>query len=325
MRAKGFTDEQVIAAAIELDREGKNINGTSLRKVIGTGRPNTLIDTYNQLKDQDRIKLLPKEVRASFTATNEIELPSSVAEKMSLLLAQVEELVQECNNEAHNAADKRLTAAQEDANNAKKQASITIEAAIKDQEQAYEEVEDLKDELDIQKQKFDELNEKFIKIEQELKFSQNQYQNENKLANKQAQKLSEQDKEIKDLESQLKSIELGNSKLQGTLEQVQVERDESRKELELNKATLATKLDELSESKSEATAAKAERDVVNKNIIELSEVIKVKETEYKSLSDKHTQGLIETESLNHQLQSVLKELNDMKAVLKDKPLENNDK
>ena len=199
MREKGFTDEQVIAAAVELDSEGKNINGTSLRKVIGTGGPNTLMATYVELKEQDLIKLTNKEVGQMLTVVLDHELPSSVSEKMALLLGQVEALVQECNNEAHDAADKRLTAAQDAASEAQKKASIEIAAAIKDQELAYEEVEDLKDELEQQKNAYTELNEKFIKIEQELKFSQSQYQSEHKLSNKQAQQLTEQDSQIREL------------------------------------------------------------------------------------------------------------------------------
>ncbi|MGX9522860.1 hypothetical protein ACWX0P_29465 [Vibrio mediterranei] len=49
-RERVFSDQQVIEAANTLLGEGKNINGTSLRNKIGTGRPSALMSVVKTLE-----------------------------------------------------------------------------------------------------------------------------------------------------------------------------------------------------------------------------------------------------------------------------------
>jgi hypothetical protein len=46
---------QVLEAANALLMEGKNINGTSLRNKIGTGRPSALMGVYKELESEGKI------------------------------------------------------------------------------------------------------------------------------------------------------------------------------------------------------------------------------------------------------------------------------
>jgi hypothetical protein len=49
-RERVFSDQQVIEAASALLVEGKNINGSSLRNKIGTGRLSALMSVFKTLR-----------------------------------------------------------------------------------------------------------------------------------------------------------------------------------------------------------------------------------------------------------------------------------
>ena len=55
-----FKSEDIIRAAHDLNRAGGNINGTSLRKFVGSGRPDALMKEYSKLLTEGKITILEK-------------------------------------------------------------------------------------------------------------------------------------------------------------------------------------------------------------------------------------------------------------------------
>ena len=84
-RERAFSDQQVIEAANALLVEGKNINGTSLRNKIGTGRPSVLMSVFKALEDSGEIlaPMLPDSTEQTITHQ---ELPPEIAERLLVML-----------------------------------------------------------------------------------------------------------------------------------------------------------------------------------------------------------------------------------------------
>ncbi len=80
-RERAFSDQQVIEAANALLVEGKNINGTSLRNKIGTGRPSALMFAFKELEGSGQI-LAPMLPDSTEQAITHQELPPEIAERL---------------------------------------------------------------------------------------------------------------------------------------------------------------------------------------------------------------------------------------------------
>ncbi|WP_446468757.1 hypothetical protein [Vibrio harveyi] len=80
-----------ISAKSSINVEGKNINGTSLRNKIGTGRPSALMSAFKELEGSGQIlaPMLPDSTEQAITQ----ELPPEIAERLSVMLGDVEQLV----------------------------------------------------------------------------------------------------------------------------------------------------------------------------------------------------------------------------------------
>ncbi|GBL01870.1 hypothetical protein VH1709_contig00082-0008 [Vibrio harveyi] len=102
-RERAFSDQQVIEAANALLVEGKNINGTSLRNKIGTGRPSA----FKELEGSGQI-LAPMLPDSTEQAISHQECPPEIAERLSVMLGDVELLVHQINDHAHYTVEQRL-------------------------------------------------------------------------------------------------------------------------------------------------------------------------------------------------------------------------
>lgn len=143
-RERAFTDQQVIEAANALLVEGKNINGTSLRNKIGTGRPSALMAVFEVLDDAGEIfaPSLPGSTEQTLTQQ---ELPQEVAEMMSVMLGDIERLVHQLNNHAHYTVEQRLNQAIAEANERVANAAKREAESIQEQDKAFEQLEDALD------------------------------------------------------------------------------------------------------------------------------------------------------------------------------------
>lgn len=109
-RKKAFTDEQIIEAASVLREQGKNINGTSLRLEVGSGRPSALLASFDELVSKGAIKeeVVALAVVDEKVAVESKPLPPEIEASLSVVLADLEQMVRTCNDNAHDINEKRV-------------------------------------------------------------------------------------------------------------------------------------------------------------------------------------------------------------------------
>ena len=146
-RKREVTEDQVLKAANDLAVEGKNINGTSLRRKLERGRPNVLMEMYNALKENGEI-LAPAEPDQAQQPMVQQELPPEVSEKLSVMLADIELLVRQINDHAHNIVEQRLNNAIAEANERAASAAKREAESIEEQDKAFEDLEDALESID---------------------------------------------------------------------------------------------------------------------------------------------------------------------------------
>ncbi|MDK9754902.1 DNA-binding protein [Vibrio sp. D173a] len=218
-RERVFSDQQVIEAANALLVEGKNINGTSLRNKIGTGRPSALMSAFKALEDSGEIlaPMLPDSTEKTITHQ---ELPPEIAERLSVMLGDVEQLVHQINDHAHYTVEQRLNQAIAEANERAANAAKREAESIQEQDRAFELLEDvLEANTDLQ-----ELLKKEHKENSQLNAALNVAKNETKAAldtiSERDERLADMQKQITTMQKQLNTAESDKAKAQGQVEQL---------------------------------------------------------------------------------------------------------
>lgn len=196
-RERAFTDQQIIDAANELTLSGKNINGTSLRNKVGAGRPSTLFEVYQELNKKGSIVVHTETTEPQPEITQQI-LPPEIDSMLSVTLADIENMIQHINNNAHYVIEQRLNSAINEANEraadaAKRQAEVEVEM-----ESAFNHVEDMREELETSKENATNA----VKLNQELNQALEVSKSETKATINAKQ---ERDQRIQELEELLKN------------------------------------------------------------------------------------------------------------------------
>ncbi|MFT5716331.1 MAG: hypothetical protein ACI9T7_000506 [Oleiphilaceae bacterium] len=167
-RPASFKASDVIKAANELNKLSKNINGTSLRKLVGAGRPDALMKQYNELLNEGKITTVEETTEVA-EVVEVRELPVEVQQSLDEAVTSLKNVVMHCNDIAHNTVESRLSAAIEKAKDTEINAAEEVEKAQQDLGNAYDEIEQLKDEYQTE---IDLLNEKLsqsIQVNSDLK------------------------------------------------------------------------------------------------------------------------------------------------------------
>ena len=146
-RERAFTDEQIAAAAAELQKDGKAVNGTSLRNKIGVGRPSLLLSVYEELCKKGTV-IVPKQVEKQAETERHYDLDPAVAEMRDVLLGDLDVMIQNINNAANACAENKLRAAVVEATELKVFAEQQVADATERETAAYNESEDLRDLID---------------------------------------------------------------------------------------------------------------------------------------------------------------------------------
>ncbi|HHK8568962.1 TPA: hypothetical protein ACQYCS_004630 [Vibrio parahaemolyticus] len=162
-RPTSFKASDIINAANELSRTGKNINGTSLRKLVGAGRPDALMTMYNELLAEGKISTV-EETKDVAEVVEIRELPQEVEQSLDDAVTALKNVVMQCNDIAHNTVEGRLNAAIEKAKAEEILAAEEVEKAQIDLGAAYDEIEQLRDEHQAE---IESLNDKLAKRDQE--------------------------------------------------------------------------------------------------------------------------------------------------------------
>nr|WP_075519014.1 hypothetical protein [Moritella viscosa]SHO17377.1 Putative uncharacterized protein [Moritella viscosa] len=155
-RPTSFKSSDIIKAANELNKLSKNINGTSLRKLLGAGRPDALMKQYNELLVEGKITTVEETTEVA-EVVEVRELPIEVQQSLDDAVTSLKNVVMHCNDIAHNTVESRLSAAIEKAKDTEINAAEEVEKAQQDLGNAYDEIEQLKDEYQTE---IDLLNDK---------------------------------------------------------------------------------------------------------------------------------------------------------------------
>ena len=170
---KTFTDQDVINAANELKAQNKPVNGNSLRRLVGSGRPSTLIEMYESLVTKGNINV-PAVLEESDNVTMEChDLPSEIKEELELGLQAITNMISRCNDIAHHVVESRLNKAVEEAKNARIAAETQVEEAAKREELAYEEAETYKEEIEQLETNVADLDKQNVNLTHQLETSTN--------------------------------------------------------------------------------------------------------------------------------------------------------
>ena len=160
---KTFTDQDVINAANELKALNKPVNGNSLRRLVGSGRPSTLLDMYENLVSKGNINVVAVLEESDAVTMEAHDLPSEIKEELELGLQAISNMISRCNDIAHHVVESRLNKAVEEAKNARIAAETLVEEAAKREELAYEEAETYKDEIEVLDAKVTDLDKQNVR------------------------------------------------------------------------------------------------------------------------------------------------------------------
>jgi hypothetical protein len=176
---KKFKDSDIIKAANEINKAGKNINGTSLRKLIGAGRPDALLKMYNDLLIEGKITVIEEATEvAEFVEIR--ELPKEVEQSLDDAVIALKNVVMQCNDIAHNTVENRLSAAIEKAKAAEVFAAEEVEKSEADLTAAFDEIEQLKEESQLE---LDLLTEKITSLTAENLELASEFRDQKKISN----------------------------------------------------------------------------------------------------------------------------------------------
>lgn len=235
-RDRGFSIEDVKKAATELLAEGKNINGTSLRKKIGTGRPSALIAAYSELLDKGAISI-PAQIDKAEPIKRR-ELPQDVNDQLSSLLEQASEMVHQINDYANHLAELRLNNAVLEATEAAANATLKVEESLAQQADAFEANEDLKDEIESLKGRLQSANDEISQLKiDKVELSSKLAASMSKVKDRDAA-IAEQTKTLKKHKVALETAEKGRVKAEGQVTLLETRVTQLESDLsEFNKTT----------------------------------------------------------------------------------------
>ncbi|HHC7360971.1 TPA: hypothetical protein ACN30T_004407 [Vibrio parahaemolyticus] len=316
-RPASFRPSDIINAVNELNRTGKNINGTSLRKLVGAGRPDALMSMYNDLLAEGKISTIEEQQEVA-EVIEVRELPPEVEESLNSAVESLKNVVMQCNDIAHTAVEGRLNAAIDKAKAQEVLAAEEIEKAQADLKAAYDEIEQLRDDHQAELDKLNEKLEKQNKENSDLKLeltstkqSLNDQQKTNadlstKLEAKTEQcQLAEQDAIVQktkaeEVAKQLSSAQETHTQLTSALDNERSLKAEEHGRAEAAEAKLAVALEDKQEAKEEVKALHQQLEEKAATIAETQLQTKEDAKAIKVLKEAEASLKEQLESLNNQ-------------------------
>ncbi len=303
-RERVFSDQQVVDAANALLVEGKNINGTSLRNKIGTGRPSALMAAFRSLEKSGEI-LAPSLPESSEQTITHQELPPEIAERLSVMLGDVEQLVHQINDHAHYTVEQRLNQAIAEANERAANAAKREAESIQEQDKAFEQLEDaLEANADLQEQLKQEHKES-----SRLNAALNVAQSETKAAldtvSERDERLAEMQKQIASMQQQLNTAESDKAKAQGQVESLNKQLSETGQELKAALSDLSSSQQAQAKSETQAEQLGKQLEEKSEEMAKLNASLKTSEKELGSLQGQVgslTEQIANQKTANDQLQ-----------------------
>lgn len=166
-----FTDQDLLEAAAGLEKLGKPINGNALRRVVGSGRPSSLMEAYNELVSKGKVQLPEKALQEPETIES-YDLPVEIKEELEMGLQAITGMITRCNDLAHHVVGQRLNKAVDEAKKARITAENAMAEANDNESKAWDEVDAIQGQLDEAQELNDTQAKRIIELEQQLKASE---------------------------------------------------------------------------------------------------------------------------------------------------------
>ena len=287
-----FTDQDLLDAAASLEKLGKPINGNALRRIVGSGRPSSLMDAYNELVNKGKVQL-PEKAQQEVEAIESYDLPVEIREELEMGLQAISGMITRCNDLAHHVVGQRLNKAVDEAKKARITAENAMAEANDNESKAWDEVDAVQKQLDEAQKLNDTQAKRIIELEQQLKASEKVItglQNTEKQLKKQ----------VSDTQANLESAEKRTSEAEGKLTEVRDQLGGVQAELKAERGNVASLTTEqkglvksigalegqLSAAQTQAEKAQAARDEAMNQVVKESEKAKMFEFKFNETTAK---------------------------------------
>jgi chromosome segregation ATPase len=291
-----FTDQDLLDAAASLEKLGKPINGNALRRIVGSGRPSSLMDAYNELVNKGKVQL-PEKAQQEVEAIESYDLPMEIREELEMGLQAISGMITRCNDLAHHVVGQRLNKAVDEAKKARITAENAMAEANDNESKAWDAVDDVQKQLDEAQELNDTQAKRIIELEQQLKGSEKVItglQNTEKQLKKQ----------VNDTQANLESAEKRTSEAEGKLAEVRDQLGGVQTELKAERTNVANLTTEqkglvksigalegkLSAAEAQAEKAQGERDAALEQKARSAEAIEALTIKNKELQHKLVQA-----------------------------------
>lgn len=226
MRPPEFSEEEIIAAAERLQADGRRVTGFALRKEVGGGNPTRLANVWQEHRRRQEV------VETEPVQDLPIEVEEALNEMTTGFLEQIRALAQNLNKKAVQTAERRVA----DVMATAKGQQESAEAELVD---AAETVEDLEERLSTLQGQLQEVQGERDLGRDELKASAgalNELQRKHavqgeKLEGERQQRKSAETK-LNELQGLVNDLKADKADCKAQIEQLQVERERSRKDQE---------------------------------------------------------------------------------------------
>lgn len=287
-----FTDQGLLDAAASLEKLGKPINGNALRRLVGSGRPSSLMDAYNELVSKGKVQL-PTQQQQEVETMESYDLPIEIREELEAGLQAITGMITRCNDLAHHVVGQRLNKAVDEAKKARIQAENAMAEANDNESKAWDEVDAIQGQLDEAQEQNDTQAKRIIELEQQLKSSQQVIRG---LQNAEKQ----MKKQVNDTQVSFESAEKRTSEAEGKLAEVRDQLGSVQAELKAERSNV-TKLTteqkslvksngalegKLSAAEAQAEKAQAGRDEAMNQVVKESEKAKMFEFKFNETTAK---------------------------------------
>ncbi|EGR1145961.1 hypothetical protein [Vibrio parahaemolyticus] len=261
-----FTDQDLLDAAASLEKLGKPINGNALRRLVGSGRPSSLMDAYNELVNKGKVQL-PEKAQQEVEAMESYDLPVEIKEELEMGLQAITSMITRCNDLAHHVVGQRLNKAVDEAKKARITAENAMAEANDNESKAWDEVDAVQGQLDEAQELNDIQAKRIIELEQQLKAAE-------KVNAGMQRTIDNANKAIADSKAELEQAEKRTSEAEGKLAEVRDQLGGVQAELKAERGNVASLTTEqkglvksigalegkLSAAETQAEKAQSERD-----------------------------------------------------------------
>ncbi|HCE4558377.1 TPA: hypothetical protein NGR94_004559 [Vibrio parahaemolyticus] len=261
-----FTDQDLLDAAASLEKLGKPINGNALRRLVGSGRPSSLMDAYNELVNKGKVQL-PEKAQQEVEAMESYDLPVEIKEELEMGLQAITSMITRCNDLAHHVVGQRLNKAVDEAKKARITAENAMAEANDNESKAWDEVDAVQGQLDEAQELNDIQAKRIIELEQQLKAAE-------KVNAGMQRTIDNANKAIADSKTELEQAEKRTSEAEGKLAEVRDQLGGVQAELKAERGNVASLTTEqkglvksigalegkLSAAETQAEKAQSERD-----------------------------------------------------------------